>query len=167
VIAILVTSLVLGLGVAPAAARSVPVGGTWQQLVNCAPTSYDPFTKKLTCIGSTYWQGTWTGITNYTVTGTADLLTGDAQGTIRETFRGRADDGTVGTLEFSERFWLNGAASRFHLEAKIVCGTGGFAGSKGGAAFDGTDNLATGRGTYAGRWTRPSHTTHGGCTCPV
>lgn len=162
-VASLVATSILALAVTPTPARSIQVHSSWQQLINCAPTSYDPFTKKLSCGGSTYWKGTWTGITSYRVSGTVDLLTGDALGTIRETFVGRADDGSVGTLEFRERFWLTGATKRFDLEATIVRSTGGFAGSNGRATFDGTDNLITGSGTYAGHWTQPSsHTTRRG-----
>jgi hypothetical protein len=143
------------LGPTAAHATSVQVHGSWQQLVNCALTSYDPVTKAFSCVGSTAWHGTWTGVTRYTVSGTADLVSGDASGTIRETFYGRADDGTRGRLDFLDQFQLDGATSRFHLDADIVRGRGGFQGSRGHATFDGTDNLATGSGTYAGWWKHP------------
>ncbi len=158
-----ITLLAAALGaVAPAAAsaRTIAVRGTWQQLINCVPTSYNPLTRQLTCIGSTLWQGTWNGTTHYTYQGSYDLIPGDGQGTIHELFRGKAADGTSGTLSFIEHAALNGAQGTIHIDAKIVAGTGGFAGSTGSVAFDGTDDAATGSGTYAGTWRHPADASH-------
>jgi hypothetical protein len=57
-------------------AAADPVKGSWQQLVNCLFTHYNPLTHAMGCEGSTLWRGTWTGITRYHVEGMYDLLTG-------------------------------------------------------------------------------------------
>lgn len=128
------------------------VRGSWTSLVNCAVTSYDPISKRITCTGSTLWQGTWNGVTEYVLTGTYDPVTGDARGTLRETFRGSASDGSEGTLSFYETLTLDGATSQIHIDAHLVDGSGGFTGAHGEVTFDGIDNPATGNGTYAGWW---------------
>ncbi|MEA2273073.1 MAG: hypothetical protein QOI98_1781 [Solirubrobacteraceae bacterium] len=133
-----------------AAARTVPVEGRWQQLVNCAITSYNPFTKEFSCIGSSLWTGALTGVTDYVATGTFHALSGDAAGTIRETFRGRDDLGHRGTIAFTETFTLDGGASLIHIDATALGGTRGFAGVRGRLQFDGFDNVATGFGPYTG-----------------
>jgi hypothetical protein len=47
-------------------AQSIPIAGRWQSLVNCAFTSYDPLTGRMSCVGSTLWTGGLSGITHYT-----------------------------------------------------------------------------------------------------
>jgi hypothetical protein len=135
--------------------RATPLRGTWQQIINCLPTSYNPLNEQVHCVGSSSWSGTWTGTTSYTFDGTANLLTGDSSGTVHEVFTGKASDGTTGTLTFVETERVIGATSKIHIEATIVGASGGFAGSTGTAAFDGTDTLLTGSGSYAGTWFRP------------
>jgi hypothetical protein len=132
------------------AARRVPVEGHWQQLVNCGLTSYDPFTKEFSCVGSSLWTGGLTGVTDYVASGSVHALTGDAEGTIRETFRGRDDLGHRGTIAFTETFTLDGGASRIHIDAAAIDGTQGFAGVRGQLQFDGFDNAATGFGPFTG-----------------
>jgi hypothetical protein len=138
------------------ASHEQPVHGDWQTLVACVMTRYDPATGRGSCDGSTLWRGTWTGVTHYTVRGFFDLVTGDASGTIGETFVGMSDDGGSGTLRFNERFTLDGATSALHIDAWLLGGTGSFAGSRGFVTFDGQENAVFGSGTYAGTWTRPA-----------
>jgi hypothetical protein len=132
------------------AAERVAVSGNWMSIVNCAFTSYDPLTGHMTCVGSTLWTGGLTGVTRYDVTGTYDVLTGNSQGTLHEIFRGHDTAGRRGTITFDEQYVLDGAASKIHIDAAAVAGTGGFAGARGRMTFDGTDNPATGFGTYVG-----------------
>jgi hypothetical protein len=140
------------------AAGAEPVRGTWQQLVNCAFTHYDPTTRAMGCEGSTLWSGTWNGITHYHVEGTYDPLTGDSSGTLHETFYGADRGGRHGTMTFTERYTLVGATSTIHIDTRMTDATGGFAGARGALSFDGTDNILTGRGTYSGEWTPPPTT---------
>lgn len=149
--------LLLGLLAGPpvASAHTLAIKGTWQQLINCAPTSFDAQSKQLTCIGKSLWSGTWSGTTAYTFQGTYDLVTGNSKGTIHEVFTGKASDGTSGTLTFIEHSTINGANNRMHIDAAIVAATGGFTGSTAHVTFDGTDNALTGSGTYTGVWYRP------------
>ena len=95
----------LALFTPPASANSRDEGvrGRWVGLVPCVITSFDPGTGHTTCTGSTSWVGTWTGVTNYTIDGTFDPLTGAAAATVDETFVGRDDQGRVGTLRFTEK----------------------------------------------------------------
>lgn len=165
-VAVVVAGALAAIDIAvPAAAARAPrkqaVHGHWQTLVACVLTSYDPATKRGSCDGSTLWRGTWTGVTHYTVRGFFDLVTGDASGTIDETFVGTADDGGSGTLRFHERFTLDGATSALHIDAWLLGGAGSFAGSRGFVTFDGRENLVTGRGTYAGTWKRPASRARG------
>jgi len=160
-ILITVVALVAALGgLAPPSEAAKGLGtssvvGNWTQLVNCAITSYNPLTKQATCVGSSMWTGTWTGLTHYVFQGTLDLITGDAQGTLSETFSGTSSSGGTGTLQFQESLTLVGATSTLHIDATLTSGTGDFSGARGSVAFDGTDNLATGFGTYAGWWQLP------------
>jgi hypothetical protein len=159
-IALTAALITLGAAVPSVAAQpgvTSPVSGTWTQLVNCAITSYNLATKQATCVGSSVWTGTWTGVTHYSFHGSLDLLAGDAQGTVDETFSGRSADGGTGTLCFHEWLTLTGATSTLYIRAALLSGTGDFTGSTGNATFTGTDNVATGFGTYAGWWQRPVH----------
>jgi hypothetical protein len=135
---------------AAGAAGTVRLDGRWQQLVNCAITSFSPSTKQFRCLGSSLWTGGLTGVTNYVAFGTVSLLSGDAAGAITETFRGRDAHGHRGTIAFTERFVLDGGASRIHIDAYPTGGTGGFAGVSGYLAFNGFDNVVTGFGTWGG-----------------
>jgi hypothetical protein len=137
----------------PPAAVAEGVEGSWQQLVNCAFTHYDPATHAMGCDGSTLWRGTWTGVTHYRVAGTYDLLTGDSSGTFHETFYGHDARGRRGTLSFNDRYTITGATSTIHIVGAITGGTGGFVGARGTVRFDGTDNVLTGSGRYSGDWT--------------
>jgi len=132
------------------ATERVAVSGSWQSIVNCAFTSYDPLTGQMTCVGSTLWRGALAGVTRYDVTGTYDVLTGNSRGTLRETFRGHDKAGRRGTIAFAEQYTLDGPASTIHIDAVAVAGTGGFTGIRGRMTFDGTDNAATGFGNYVG-----------------
>jgi hypothetical protein len=143
-------------GTSAGTASAEPVHGGWQSVINCIPTGYDPATHKLDCVGSTLWTGTWTGVTAYHILGTFDLLSGSGSGTIRETFVGTSDDGGRGTLEWVERFVVNGATQAIRINARLVDGTADFVGATGRATFVGKSNAVTGSGTYTGHWSRPS-----------
>jgi len=54
------------------------------------PSSSDPTTGTYTGVGATLWKGTWTGVTHYTISGTANLVTGAGSGELTETFIGQA-----------------------------------------------------------------------------
>jgi hypothetical protein len=145
-----------GFVAAPTAnAGQMPVNGTWQQLVNCAPTDYDPVTGRIHCLGSSMWQGTWTGVTNFEFDGTYDINTGDTQGTARETFHGQASDGTSGDLYVLNHIVADGETDQFRDEVDILGGTDGFAGSKGHVLFTGRIDETSGGGEYRGKWVRP------------
>jgi hypothetical protein len=150
-----VALLLVTCGASQASVRSTALSGTWFQLINCLPTSFDPLTDQIHCIGSSSWSGTWTGTTTYTMDGKYNVLTGDSTGVIHEVFTGKASDGTSGKLTFTEQLKIVGATSKLHINATIVGASGGFAGSTGKATFDGTDVVLVGSGTYAGTWARP------------
>lgn len=151
-----VTLLAPGAVAAPA---QHAVSGTWQEIVPVSMTSYtpsagDPLTGQYQGIGSTLWQGTWTGVTHYTMQGTANLVTGAGSGTLQETFVGRSADGGTGTLDFSESYTLT-VDGTLSIQARIVGGTGDFARAHGSVAFLGHQyGVATGNGAYSGRWSR-------------
>ena len=162
-IPLLLVGLVLAAGVttpASADAASVPVAGTWQAIAPAIITSFDPSaanpTKgEFTAVGSTLWRGDWTGVTTYTMRGTVDLVTSASDGTLDETFTGRAAGRGAGTLRLTETFTLD-TAGNLAICTRIVAGSGDFAGSRGRVDFVGqTISIATGSGTYQGRWTQP------------
>ena len=64
--AVAVGAMALIGGASPAGAATVPLSGSWRQVINCVPTSYNPLTGEIRCIGSSAWTGTWSGTTNYT-----------------------------------------------------------------------------------------------------
>ena len=130
------------------------VAGRW---VNggCALTSYDLVTGEFSCVGTTDWVGTWTGVTTYTVHAVLDLDTGDSWGSVDETFIGIAADGTAGTLHFDETFTIDGSTLEINLEFRIIEGTGEFEGSRGSGTFDGIIGGTSGLGSYSGHWVRP------------
>ena len=137
------------------AAAESAVDGSWESIVNCAFTHYNPVSGAMGCEGSTLWSGTWTGTTRYQVRGTYDVLTGDSSGRLHEVFYGHDVDGRAGSLSFEERYVLVGASSTIHIDARIVSGTGDFRGANGRVTFDGTDTVEAGSGTYAGSWSPP------------
>ena len=145
---------------ASAAPAGGPVTGTWQALVPAAITSFDPSVADptkgaFTAVGSTLWCGDWTGVTTYTMRGTVDLVTSASTGTLEETFNGSATNGDAGSLTLTETFTLD-AAGTVAIRIRIVSGTGDFTGSRGRVEFAGhMISIATGSGTYHGRWTRP------------
>ena len=130
------------------------VRGSWVS-PTCVFTDYDPVTGAFRCTSSTTWTGTWTGVTHVEGEGTFDVLTGSGSGTIKETFVGRAADGTTGTLQFTERWVADGPSLTIHIDARIVAGTGDWTGTSGQVAFDGTMASGSGFGGFVGSWTRP------------
>lgn len=133
---------------------STAVAGRW---VNggCALTSYDLTTGEFSCVGTSDWVGTWTGVTTFTVQATLDVATGDEWGSIDETFIGVAADGSAGTLHFDETFTVDGSTFEVQLEFRIIEGTGEFEGSRGSGTFDGTVVETSGFGSFSGHWVRP------------
>jgi hypothetical protein len=147
---------------ASAKAHAQPVRGGWVGALPCAftsltPSSSDPTQDAFSCVSGTVWDGSWTGQTMYTAQGTINLLTGDARGTLDETFYGVSTlDQTTGTLHFLERFFVQGATDTIHIDLKLTGGTGDWVGSRGTATFDGVQaSGVAGHGGYSGTWIRP------------
>jgi hypothetical protein len=135
-----------------------PVSGQWYSAVPCLPTNYDPVSTEGYCTASSTWTGTWTGQTIYHAQGTADLLTGDEQGTIEERLFGQTADGHRGELHFIETYAVNGATNHITISARILDGSGDFAGATGAIRFTGTVSpIGNGLGTYIGSWTHPAY----------
>lgn len=158
VVAAATSLVVLGAGqvaVAQPAASGGLVHGHWYNAGPCvftgaAPHPDDPTHADLTCDGSSVWTGTWTGVTEFAVTGEGDVVSNDYSGRLSELFIGTAA-GRRGSLLFHETFRV--ASGRIRIVAKIVSGSGGFAGSTGTVVFSGTITPATnGFGTYEGHW---------------
>lgn len=149
---------------AQADTTSQAVSGSWQTIVPAAITSYnpsaaDPTKGTFTAIGSTLWRGDWTGVTTYTMRGDVDLVTSASSGTLEETFIGRTTRGGSGTLRLTETFTLD-ATGNIDIRTRILGGTGVFTASHGRVEFLGkTISIATGSGTYNGRWTPPNRPT--------
>jgi hypothetical protein len=138
----------LGVAAGPAAAaRADALTGGWQQLVNCAPTSYNLLTGDMICNGSSLWSGSLTGLTQYTFSGHFDLLSGSSSGTVTETFTDQHGDGT---LSFTEKETVDGPSGAYHLDATVTAATGIYAGKTGTIVFDGVGDAATANGTYTG-----------------
>jgi hypothetical protein len=164
-IAVLILSVVLLLGSqspAHAAGRTRELAsGSWVSLVPVAVTSYqpssaDPLVGTFRGVGSTLWQGTFAGITEYTIGGQVDLLTGAGSGWIHERFSGRSSGGEVGTITFDERYTLD-ATGHIEIRAVVSSGTGDFADASGRLTFDGTStSVASASGSYGGSWSRPA-----------
>jgi hypothetical protein len=160
-VAILVLAAVTAVG-GPARAAGGPlgvttstVGGSWAQIVNCVFTHYDPSSGAFTCVGGSTWEGSWTGVTHYDVTGTVNPATGDMRGSLTETFVGTyVPDRSRGTILLSERFVIDGATGVLHIASDIVGGDGDptFRCSGGHATFDGVAPGETGFGGYQGTW---------------
>jgi hypothetical protein len=164
-----ITSFVLGIVLLSAlfpvhasASKKQSIRGGWVGATPCVITSYDPSpsdptTGTFSCVGSTTWDGSWTGQTEFAVKGTINFLTGDASGTLEETLYGIATaDQSTGSLQFTERFRVYGATNTLHIDLKIVGGTGDWVGSRGQLTFDGLQFLGVaGHGGYAGTWIRP------------
>jgi hypothetical protein len=138
----------------PAQAKPRKVTGTWQNPDPITVTSLNPLTGKFTATGASVWQGSFRGTTVVTTQGTTNLVTGDTDGTVDETFSGAAGRNFRGTLHFVEEYTVEGATGAFHLVAHITGGTAAFKGSRGTVTFDGkTDTLTgVGGGTYSGTW---------------
>ncbi|MDQ1493161.1 MAG: hypothetical protein QOJ23_5675 [Actinomycetota bacterium] len=114
-----------GAGADPAGVTTSTVGGSWAQIVNCVFTRYEPSTGDFTCVGGSTWEGSWTGVTHYDVTGRYDPATGDMRGTLAETFVGTYLPGkSHGTLLFSERFAIDGATGVLHIDTDVMSGDG-------------------------------------------
>ncbi len=135
--------------------RRVPLTGHWANPAPCVFTEYNPLAGDFVCTGSSVWHGSFSGVTTFEARGKMDLVTGDMDGTVKETFVGTAEDGTRGTLEFHETFTIR--ASEIRIEADIVRGTRGFEGSRGHMTFTGLYPVVGGAGDYTGEWRRRSH----------
>lgn len=161
IVAVIAGLCVLALPVNASAARRIAVRGGWVGELPCLFTSYTPSesaptTGTFSCMSGTTWDGGWTGHTVYTAKGTIDFLTGNASGTLNETFYGvYTGDDSSGTLTFVERFRVYGATNSIHIDLKITGGTGDWAGSRGTSVFDGFQLLGVaGNGGYEATWIR-------------
>ena len=146
----------LAAGVPASARASTAVSGSWVNTVPCVGISV-PISREwrgFHCAGASSWRGTWTGLTRYTADGAVNAITGDAHGTVVETFRGRTRDGRSGTLRFDERFAVHGATHRVHRVFEVVGSSGAFARWRGSGVFDGVVAGPAATGTYSGRWSR-------------
>lgn len=144
-----------------ASASETAVRGGYLEDVPCSSAPVidpgaDPAAFPFDCVGSTTWDGSWTGQTVFTAKGVVNLFTGDASGTIDETFYGVVSASQApGTVSFHETFFLDGATNTIHIEATIIGGTDAFEGSCGTVTFDGTQLSSTvGHGGYSGTWMR-------------
>jgi hypothetical protein len=143
-------------GPGPRGGITTVVGGSWVGLANCVFTSFDPATGDFVCIGSTSWEGSWTGITHYDLTGNFNPVTGDWHGTITETFTGTSlADKSTGSLNLQGSLTVEGATQAVHVEEDIIDGDGdrSFRCSSGHATFDGLADAVGGMGGYHGSWT--------------
>lgn len=142
---------------AQAGGREIVVRGGW---VNDAPclivdpngTSVDPDapSMEITCTGTTFWNGGFTGRTVITVQARIDAR-GNIEGTADEWFYGvYTADNTTGGLHMTHRFSVDGATGGFVSEATLTGGTCGFAGSKGAGTFIGHSTF----GGYTWSWKR-------------
>jgi hypothetical protein len=156
VVALAAAAAVVVVVPASAQARVVHVNGSWETLLPAIPTGFDLATGHYHAKGGSLWQGSWIGTTAVTAEGTIDLLSGDVDGNIRETFFGVANHVGTGTLRFREQFTIDGTTGAFHLVARIKRGGGDFEGSSGKVHFDGrTLPTGQGAGTYSGHWRLP------------
>lgn len=128
--------------------------GGWFNDLGCAPVIEswnDEMTQaQVSCVGTTTWNGDFTGKTTLTASGTM-YAAGGFSGVYEEWFYGeylpeRIVGGLhmVGTVEIDTHL-------AFHAEAKIIGGTCGFADAKGWITFDGFET----NGGYVGEWVRP------------
>lgn len=141
-----------------AAANRVHIVGGWVT-GPCVPTAFNPTSGSMVCQGSSTWDGTWTGQTDYVVRGTLDVVSGNSKGTIDETFVG-IDTATHagGTLHLTERYVLDGATGALIIDCRLAGATGAFAGASGTVRFIGTTvSVAGGHGGYEGWLTFPRH----------
>jgi hypothetical protein len=141
-----------------AEAKTTTVGGSWANGLPCIFTSFEPGTGAFTCTGSSTWQGSWTGLTQFDARGVVDPVTGDTSGTINEVFIGTSlSDRSTGSLRFTESFTIAGATGAIVIDADIVGGGGDptFRCSKGHATFTGfgPPGGAGGFGGWQGAWT--------------
>jgi hypothetical protein len=120
--------------------RATVVGGSWLNEVPCIFTSFDPDTGRVTCTGSSTWQGSWTGVTRFEARGVTDPKTGDLRATLTETFVGTyLADRSTGSLMFTESITVEGATGAVLIEGDIGGGSGDptFRCSRGHVSFDG------------------------------
>jgi hypothetical protein len=148
----------LAVGAPAASATRTEVGGDWASAVPCVPVQGSPSLEHptqipYTCEGSATVRGDLVGVTVYTTYGTIDLATGSSWGTMEETFTGVSGDGSLrGTMDFAEKFTIDGSTLFFDDYAKIVGGSGDFSGSRGLVKFNGTVAAGVGGGTWGGTW---------------
>jgi hypothetical protein len=144
------------------------VRGGW---INDAPclvvdpnrTSVDPEgpTMEVTCTGTTFWNGGFTGRTVITVQAHVDA-SGNIVGTADEWFYGMyIPDHTIGGLHMTHRFSVDGATSSFISEATLTGGTCAFAGSRGTGTFIGHSTF----GGYTWSWRRDPAAAAAPATC--
>jgi hypothetical protein len=59
----------------PRGVTTTVVGGSWLVFAPWPFTTFDPATGDFSCVGSTSWEGSWTGITHYDMGGNFTLVT--------------------------------------------------------------------------------------------
>lgn len=160
VLVALIVVAVLGPGGADAATTNVVRGG-WLNDAPCLlpdprASSVGPGTPpgsvNVTCSGTTFWNGGFTGRTVLKVVARVDTA-GNMSGTADEWFYGvYTPTRTLGGLHLKHQFWVSGASGAFWANASIVGGTCGFAGSTGSGTFDGYQL----NGGYKLTWTLPA-----------
>jgi hypothetical protein len=142
---------------ATGAAKPRHVHGSWQNPEPLSISSLDPVTGAYKLSGGSQWQGTFSGATTFTSDGHTNLLTGETEGTIDETFTGSTPRGRAGTLHLTETVSVAPMTGDTTIVAHIDGGTGVFKRSRGKVTFTGhTDQFTgTGSGAYTGVWRRP------------
>jgi hypothetical protein len=144
-------AMALAMTVPASASGSTAVSGRWVDTLPCLGIAL-PISGAFHCAGSSHWDGTWTGSTRYVADGAVSLITGDAHGTVNETFQGWTPKGTHGRLLLGERFVVRGATHRVHREFEVIDSGGGLARSYGSGSFEGTAAGPMAMGTYRGKW---------------
>lgn len=153
---------------AHASSKEVVVRGGWLNDAPCLVvdpngTSVDPegSTMEITCTGTTFWNGGFTGRTVLTVQAHIDA-NGNVIGTADEWFYGMyLPDKTVGGLHMTHRFSVDGTTRSFYSEAILIGGTCGFAGSRGTGIFIGYQEF----GGYTLSWERDPASATAPATC--
>lgn len=154
-----VALLIVAASPAVATAGADPVGGAFTGAVPIIPTAWQSSPDNATtgtyeAVGTSQWQGTWTGVTTYHARATGDLNQGGAgSGTMDETFIGRSTDGGTGTIVFRWTYVFE-PDGRLTFDGHIVGATGDFTGATGKVTADGVANPAYTIGTFRGSWSR-------------
>jgi len=118
------------------------------------PNPRHPGRVAFTLVGGSVWDGSFTGHTYYTASGTYDLVSGDVSGTVDERLIGVVTaTRRRGILHVAGTFRLDGSTNALIVSETILGGAGAFAGSRGWLEFDAFIlPTSTGYGGYHGEW---------------